>query len=576
MIEGPKADAAADTPIIDLEAVRAPADDSAEAETTAPEKSGWRLTPCAARRRHRARRCSRRHRRRAATAGVMRDPRSAARPAEATQALQNSVAQLGSELATLKAGIASAQRTANTRSASSPSGSTAPRRRRPSPPPSSPRSRRASTGWSTASRWPRRRAAAAPTSPARSSRRTRRSRRSPRAGGCAITTTAAPSSRAGTARCSGRPGLERAGAWQGRDHQARERQGGGGDAGGIIAASLEPRRRAITPAGDRRFHTLIHCDGRRRRAAARCSAGLWSPTEIRVRFPSVVLGGWRTGWSWIEGFAALAALIGLPSIGQGQPSPPPSSQTRNDGKLSPHGGRDAAPGHSGRHPPAALAGDEVRVSYVGHSTFLIESPQGVKIATDYNDYVKPPVIPDIATMNHAHSTHYTDNPDPASSMCCAAGAPAPTSRPAMTSRSATSAFATCRPTSGILSGGAERHGNSIFVFEIANLCIAHLGHLHHTLNQQQLNEIGRIDAVMVPVDGSVTLDLEGMAEVLKALKAPLMLPMHYFSTYSLRRFLDLLGEKTYEVEMAETPSVVISKATLPTKPKLLVLPGRMF
>ena len=77
-------------------------------------------------------------------------------------------------------------------------------------------------------------------------------------------------------------------------------------------------------------------------------------------------------------------------------------------------------------------------------------------------------------------------------------------------------------------------------------------------------------------DGSVTLDLAGMAEVLKALKAPLMLPMHYFSTYSLRHFLDLLGEKTYEVEMAETSSVVISKATLPTKPKLLVMPGRMF
>ena len=38
---------------------------------------------------------------------------------------------------------------------------------------------------------------------------------------------------------------------------------------------------------------------------------------------------------------------------------------------------------------AALAGDQVRISYSGHSTFLIESPQGVKIATDYNDYVKP-------------------------------------------------------------------------------------------------------------------------------------------------------------------------------------------
>ena len=87
-------------------------------------------------------------------------------------------------------------------------------------------------------------------------------------------------------------------------------------------------------------------------------------------------------------------------------------------------------------------------------------------------------------------------------------------------------------------GGTERHGNSIFIFEIANLCIAHLGHLHHTLNQQQLNEIGRIDVVMVPVDGNLTLDMEGMIEVLTALKAPLMIPMHYFSAYTLHRFLD--------------------------------------
>ncbi|MBN8921106.1 MAG: MBL fold metallo-hydrolase, partial [Rhizobiales bacterium] len=63
--------------------------------------------------------------------------------------------------------------------------------------------------------------------------------------------------------------------------------------------------------------------------------------------------------------------------------------------------------------PVALGSDQVRLTFVGHATFLIESPKGVRIATDYNDYVKPPVLPDIVTMNHAHSSHYTDFPDPA-------------------------------------------------------------------------------------------------------------------------------------------------------------------
>ena len=159
-------------------------------------------------------------------------------------------------------------------------------------------------------------------------------------------------------------------------------------------------------------------------------------------------------------------------------------------------------------------------------------------------------------------------------MCCAAGRTSAASRRATTCR--------CKDvrvrnvptnirdwTAAAPSGTAIRSSSSKW----RNLCIAHLGHLHHTLNQQQLNEIGRIDVVLVPVDGSFTLDLDGMMEVLQALKAPLMIPMHYFSAFTLHRFLDRAREK-FDVEISDTPSVVISKTTLPAKPKVLVLPGR--
>jgi L-ascorbate metabolism protein UlaG (beta-lactamase superfamily) len=122
------------------------------------------------------------------------------------------------------------------------------------------------------------------------------------------------------------------------------------------------------------------------------------------------------------------------------------------------------------------------------------------------------------------------------------------------------------------SGGTERNGNSIFVFEIANLCIAHLGHLHHTLTQQQLNEIGRIDVVMAPVDGNFTLDLDGMVEVLQSLKAQMIIPMHFFSAYTLDRFLARMRQ-TYRVENNETPSLIVSKTTLPASPTVVVLAG---
>ena len=225
-----------------------------------------------------------------------------------------------------------------------------------------------------------------------------------------------------------------------------------------------------------------------------------------------------------------------------------------------------------RAKPAALAADQVRITFVGHATFLIESPKLVRIATDYNDYVRPPVAPDIATMNRAHSTHYTDRPDPAIKHVLRGwrddGGPAgiDLGYEDVHIRSVSTNIRDW-------SGGTRKNGNSIFVFEIGSLCIAHLGHLHHTLTQQQLDEIGHVDVVLLPLDGSYTLDLDGMIEVLQSLKAPLMIPMHYFSRFTLDRFLDRIRDR-YEIERSDVPSVVVSRATLPPAPKFLVLPGR--
>lgn len=222
---------------------------------------------------------------------------------------------------------------------------------------------------------------------------------------------------------------------------------------------------------------------------------------------------------------------------------------------------------------AALAPDQVRVTYIGHSTFLLESPQLVRIATDYNDYVKPPLLPDVVTMNRAHSTHYTDRPEPGIAHVLRGWA-SEYGRPARHDVQVKDVRVRNVPTNiRDFGGGTQQHGNSIFIFEVANLCIAHLGHLHHTLNAQQVNEIGRLDAVMVPVDGGATLDLDGMVEVLDSLKAPVVIPMHYFSVFTLNRFLDRMREK-FDVEMNETPSIVLSKSGLPSKPKVVVLPGR--
>jgi L-ascorbate metabolism protein UlaG (beta-lactamase superfamily) len=221
---------------------------------------------------------------------------------------------------------------------------------------------------------------------------------------------------------------------------------------------------------------------------------------------------------------------------------------------------------------AALQPTEVRLTFVGHSTWLIESAGAVKIATDYNDYVRPSQVPDVATMNRAHSTHYSNNPDPGIKHVLRGWNPDGVSAARHDLTVADVRIRNVATNIRDWGGGYIPHGNSIFIFEVAGLCIGHLGHLHHTLTEQQIGQIGQLDVVMVPVDGSYTMDVDGMVEVLKALRARLILPMHYFSPYTLNRFLERIRE-TFAVETARDPVLVVSQATMPAEPKVLVLPG---
>jgi L-ascorbate metabolism protein UlaG (beta-lactamase superfamily) len=222
---------------------------------------------------------------------------------------------------------------------------------------------------------------------------------------------------------------------------------------------------------------------------------------------------------------------------------------------------------------ATLQKDQVRLTFAGHSTFLIESPLGVKIATDYNDYVRADVTPDIATMNKAHSTHYSNNPEPGIRKVLKGWNPSG----GKVDHDLTDGDVRIRNIATNIrewgGGRTDYDGNSIFIFEIADLCIVHLGHLHHTLTPEHLRAIGRADVVLVPVDGSWTLDLNGMIEVLDLMQARLVIPMHYFGQSTLGTFMSR-ADGRYVIERNASPSVVLSRASLPNKPTLLVLPGR--
>ena len=84
--------------------------------------------------------------------------------------------------------------------------------------------------------------------------------------------------------------------------------------------------------------------------------------------------------------------------------------------------------------------------------------------------------------------------------------------------------------------------------------------------------IGRLDVVLVPVDGGYTMGQAEMLEVLRTLKPRVVIPMHYFGPATLNRFIATVG-RDYALETSTSPEWILSAATLPDRPKLLVLPG---
>jgi L-ascorbate metabolism protein UlaG (beta-lactamase superfamily) len=224
---------------------------------------------------------------------------------------------------------------------------------------------------------------------------------------------------------------------------------------------------------------------------------------------------------------------------------------------------------------AAAATNEVAITYAGHSTYFIDTPGGVRIATDYSGAYQIGRLPDVATMNRAHSTHYTLFPDPRIPHVLHGWGD--DGQPARISERIGDVFirnvtTDIRRYFGDTSGtDMIKDGNSIFIFEVAGLCIGHLGHLHVKLDESHFAAIGRLDIVMVPIDGTYTMSLDGISDITKRLRASVVLPMHRFAT-PLQEFMERIG-KQFEIDVRSERTLRISRDTLPGIPTVIILDG---
>ena len=139
-----------------------------------------------------------------------------------------------------------------------------------------------------------------------------------------------------------------------------------------------------------------------------------------------------------------------------------------------------------------LEAGSVLIRYIDHASFAIVTQDGTVAVTDYTGYLgTQDIVPDVVTMNNAHSTHWTAAPDHRiphvlEGWATDGAAEHRLDLGAMLVRNVPT------DTRGPFGEGARANGNSIFIFEAAGLCIGHLGHLHQIPSDAQYAAIGRL------------------------------------------------------------------------------------
>jgi L-ascorbate metabolism protein UlaG (beta-lactamase superfamily) len=208
----------------------------------------------------------------------------------------------------------------------------------------------------------------------------------------------------------------------------------------------------------------------------------------------------------------------------------------------------------------------MKVKWLGHASFLITSEGGVKLITDpYHtgagiNYGEIKEAADILVVSHDHPDHANTalpgSPQVVKGTCEAKGI----------------------NFKGIAAyhddtKGSQRGPNTIFCFAVDGIRLCHLGDLGHQLTDEQANEIGEVDVLMIPIGGTFTIDPAGASQVIARLKPRVVIPMHYSTdkcSYPISGVGKFLEGKA-NVKRLDTSEVEFKKEELPSPTEIVVL-----
>jgi len=165
----------------------------------------------------------------------------------------------------------------------------------------------------------------------------------------------------------------------------------------------------------------------------------------------------------------------------------------------------------------------MKIKWLGHASFLITSESGTKIVTDPYvvrgglQYGEIEEAADIVTVSHQHGDH--------NNVAAVRGNPEVIQ--GIGSQQVKGIDFNGIPSYHDTAGGGQRGTNTIFCFEIDGIRVCHLGDLGHHLGDKEINALGKVDILLIPVGGFYTIDARVATETCQQLLPKVIIPMHY-------------------------------------------------
>jgi L-ascorbate metabolism protein UlaG (beta-lactamase superfamily) len=208
----------------------------------------------------------------------------------------------------------------------------------------------------------------------------------------------------------------------------------------------------------------------------------------------------------------------------------------------------------------------VDITWLGHSCFRIKGSQAIIITDPFPPdlgYTLGKQTADIITLSHQHPSHsYVEG---------IGGEPRIIKGPGEYEISGVLiiGIATFHDTQR----GQVRGKNTVYIMEIDGVSVCHLGDLGHVLSTEQVEEIGSVNVLFLPVGGGSTINAAIAAEVILQLEPNAVIPMHY-KTPAIKRELDSVNVFLKEMGMGQIesrPKISFSKSNLPLSTQVFLL-----